>query len=106
MNIIKWLITAIFSFGLILCIGCKKQGTEWKGTIEIEDGTTIVKNPKLPIHNTRVLELTEDLVIKGSGEITDLADYAFLVWKDVQKINILSYDSVEEEEKDYQMSPV
>tara|TARA_B100001179_G_scaffold126629_1_gene90715 strand:- start:496 stop:1464 length:969 start_codon:yes stop_codon:yes gene_type:complete len=38
--------------------------------------------------------------IKGSGEITDLADYAFLVWKDVQKINILSYDSVEEEEKE------
>jgi len=48
-----------------------KKKTSWKGTIETKDGATIVKNPKLPIHNTPVLELTEDLVIKGSEEIEE-----------------------------------
>ena len=71
MNIIKWLITAIISFSLILGIACDKQGTEWKGTIETKDGVTIVKNPKEPMFDEPVLELIEDLVIKGSGEIEE-----------------------------------
>lgn len=71
MNIIKWLVTAVFSFGLILGIACQKQKTSWKGTIETKDGATIVKNPKDPIYDDPVLELTEDLVIKGSEEIEE-----------------------------------
>jgi len=71
MNIIKWLVTAAFSFGLILGIACQKQKTSWKGTIETKDGATIVKNTKYPIYDDPVLELAEDLVIKGSEEIEE-----------------------------------
>ncbi|UCE41652.1 MAG: 6-bladed beta-propeller [Candidatus Aminicenantes bacterium] len=71
MNTIKWLVTAIISFSLILCTGCKKQGTEWKGTIETEDGTIIIRNPKEPVHKEPVFELVEDLVIKGSEKIEE-----------------------------------
>jgi hypothetical protein len=68
MNTTKRLVTVVISIGLILGIACQKQKASWKGTIETKDGATIVINPKFPIHNTPVLELTEDLVIKGSEE--------------------------------------
>jgi hypothetical protein len=51
-----------------LGINCTKQKSEWKGTMNVEDGVTIVKNPKEPIYDGPILELTEDLAIKGSGE--------------------------------------
>ena len=38
--------------------------------------------------------------IKGSGEITDLADYAFIVHKDVEKIDALSYDNMDSEDRE------
>jgi hypothetical protein len=71
MNIVKCLEAAIISFGLILCIACKKQETVWKGRIETKDGVTIVKNPKEPIYFEPVLELEEEVAIKGSGEIEE-----------------------------------
>jgi hypothetical protein len=71
MKIIRRLVPAIIAFGLILGCSCKRHDTEWKGTTERKDGTTIVKNPKDPIYDDSVLELKEDLVIKGRGEIED-----------------------------------
>ena len=68
MNVIKWLGAVVFAFGIILIISCKKPVTEWKGTVEIKDSATIIKNPKDPMYGEPVLELTEDLVIKGSEE--------------------------------------
>ena len=38
--------------------------------------------------------------IKGSGEITDLADYAFLVHKDVEKVNALSQEVISDVDKE------
>ena len=58
----------IISFSLVLGLGCKKQETEWQGTIETKDGVTIVRNPKHPMYHEPVLSLREDLVIKGSEE--------------------------------------
>jgi hypothetical protein len=83
MNMHKWLLAAIISFGLILCAGCKKQATEWKGTIEKKDGTTFVNNPKYPIYDDPVLVLKEDLVIRGSEDIEEQM---------FQSINILDVD--------------
>jgi hypothetical protein len=68
MNTIQWLVTMILSFSLILGTACKKQETEWKGSMEIKDGATIIKNPKDPMYDEPVLELIEDLVIKGSED--------------------------------------
>jgi hypothetical protein len=68
MNTMKFLAASIISFSLILSSACKKQETAWQGTIETKDGVTIVNNPKYPVHSEPILELREDLVIKGSEE--------------------------------------
>jgi len=51
-----------------LGVNCTKQKSEWKGTMDVEDGVTMVKNPKEPIYDGAVLELTEDLMLTGSEE--------------------------------------
>jgi hypothetical protein len=65
----------IFVFGglslFLLYAGCQKKTTQWKGTIDIEDGVTVVKNPKEPIYKEPVLELQEDLTVKGSEDIEE-----------------------------------
>jgi hypothetical protein len=71
MNTIKKIIILIMMSCLCLPIACRKLKTSWKGTIETKDGVIIVKNPKEPIHKFPVLELTQDLVIKGSEEIEE-----------------------------------
>ncbi|MCK4431448.1 MAG: NHL repeat-containing protein [Candidatus Aminicenantes bacterium] len=52
---------------VILFISCGKQKTEWQGTIEEENGVTVVKNPKEPLFGEIKFELEEDLSI-GSEE--------------------------------------
>lgn len=71
MNTLKWLFVPGLACGLVLGISCGKQETAWNGTIETKDGATIVHNPKEPIYKEPVLKLTEDLEIKGSGEIEE-----------------------------------
>jgi hypothetical protein len=71
MDTIKGFIAAVFVFGFILGLACQKQETSWKGTIETRDGATIVKNPKEPMYGEPILELEEDLVIEGSGEVEE-----------------------------------
>lgn len=58
-------ITLFLSLSIIL-ISCGKQKSGWKGTMEKENGVTIVKNPKEPIHKEDVFILEEELSI-GSG---------------------------------------
>jgi len=52
---------------LILLEACGKQKTEWKGTIEEENGVTIVKNPEEPMYGEDVFSLEEELTI-GAAE--------------------------------------
>lgn len=102
MNTIKYLATAVFAIGLILGIGCEKQETAWNGTIETENGVSIIKNPKEPMYGEPVLELTEDLVIKGSEETDeqmfqsintlDVGDQGYLFILDEQAGNIKVFD--------------
>ena len=42
---------------------CSSQKSEWKGTIEVVDGITVVKNPKEPMYGEDVCILAEDLSI-------------------------------------------
>ncbi len=46
-------ITLFLSLSIIL-ISCGNQKSEWKGTIEEENGVTIVKNPKEPMYREKV----------------------------------------------------
>ncbi|MGB6864753.1 MAG: 6-bladed beta-propeller [Candidatus Aminicenantaceae bacterium] len=47
----------------ILLTSCGEQKAKWAGTIEEEDGITIVRNPKIPIYSEEVFQLEEDLTI-------------------------------------------
>jgi len=47
----------------MMLISCQKQKAEWRGTIEEENGVTVVKNPNKPLYGKLVFDLEEDLSI-------------------------------------------
>lgn len=55
-------------FSLIFC-ACNKN--DWKGTIEVKDGVTLVKNPREPLYAETKLYLEDELSIKGISENGD-----------------------------------
>ena len=50
-------------FFICLAFSCKQQSTEWKGTIEEDNGVAIVMNPKEPIYSEEVFSIEEELSI-------------------------------------------
>jgi len=44
---------------LIFFISCAREKSGWAGTIEEENGVTVVRNPKQPIHTESVLSFEE-----------------------------------------------
>ncbi|MCJ7618344.1 MAG: 6-bladed beta-propeller [Desulfobacterales bacterium] len=63
---------------MIVTISCTQNEAEWKGTIEEEDGVTIVKNPKEPMFQGSIFKLEEDLSI---GQIEGTEEYSFAyIW--------------------------
>ena len=52
---------------LVLMFSCKKEKSEWLGSIEEVDGVTLVKNPEEPQYANYEIEFLEDLSI-GVGE--------------------------------------
>ena len=68
MNKLKLFITVMLLFGLFFVTVCENAKQDWEGTIETKDDVTTVKNPKEPMYSKPVLELAEDLVIRGSEE--------------------------------------
>lgn len=79
----------LFSF-----TACQKQGTEWEGTIEEEDGVIVVKNPKEPIYKREVFNLEEELSI---GEAEGREEYMFsqifgIAIDEEERIYVVDYD--------------
>jgi hypothetical protein len=68
MNKAKIFFPVMLLFGLFFVTVCENVKQDWKGTIETKDDVTTVKNPKEPVYREPVLELAEDLVIRGSEE--------------------------------------
>ena len=58
----------------ISIFACQGQKTDWKGTITVENGVTIVRNPKVPMYGEDALVLEEDLSI---GETATPEDCLF-----------------------------
>lgn len=58
----------------MLLVSCGKEKAEWKGTIEEENGVTVVMNPKEPMYGEEVLSLEEELSI---GEKEGSEEYMF-----------------------------
>jgi hypothetical protein len=60
-----------FSALLFFLIFCACNKNDWKGTIEVKDGVTIVKNPREPLYAEMRLDLEDELSIKGIDEDGD-----------------------------------
>jgi hypothetical protein len=78
-------IALLLSLSIIL-VSCGNQKSEWKGIIEKENGVTVVKNPKEPIHKEDVFILEEELSI-GSGNKGE--EYSFF------RIGNIAVDDIE-----------
>jgi hypothetical protein len=65
---------ALFLSASLMLVSCGKQKTEWKGTIEEENGVIVVKNPKDPMYGEEVFSLEEELSI---GEVGGREEYMF-----------------------------
>jgi len=61
-NTLKMIVAFLFLL-LFLFNSYGQKFSEWKGTIEVEDGVTIVKNPKEPMYGKDVFYLEEELKI-------------------------------------------
>lgn len=72
-NTLKMILALLFLL-LFLFNSFGQEKPEWKGTIEIEDGVTIVKNPKAPMYGEKVFNLEEELRI---GERNGRKEYMF-----------------------------
>jgi len=74
---------------------CKREVNAWRGTIESEDGITVVKNPKELMYGEDVISLEEELSI---GEAEGREEYMFSQVIDVgvdNKENMYILDSLE-----------
>jgi len=78
----KYFILFITCF--LLLVSCNQEKTDWKGTIEENDGVTIVKNPKEPLYNGEVFTLEEELII-GNPEGSE--EYMFSRIRDIDVDN-------------------
>jgi hypothetical protein len=54
---------ALFISIFMLLISCQKQKAQWKGTIEEENGVTVVKNPKEPMYGEDIVNLEKEISI-------------------------------------------
>jgi len=57
---------------LIFFTSCAREKSGWAGTIEEENGVTVVRNPKQPIHAGNVLSFEEELVLRPDAESQEL----------------------------------
>jgi len=65
----------IMGMGILLLIfftSCAREKSGWAGTIEEENGVTVVRNPKQPIHTGSVLSFEEELVLRPDAESQEL----------------------------------
>lgn len=70
-----------YSFMLVVCflvasasLAASQDEPQWKGTIEKEDGITVIKNPREPMYETDIFSTIEDLKI---GEVEGDKNYMF-----------------------------
>ncbi|MBD3413385.1 MAG: 6-bladed beta-propeller [Candidatus Aminicenantes bacterium] len=72
MNKKAFFIIAMGILLLIFFISCAREKSGWTGTIEEENGVTVVRNPKQPIHTGNVLSFEEELVLRPDAESQEL----------------------------------
>jgi len=95
MSLRKYQVYIILLTLFLLLANCGQERGNWKGTVRQEDGTTIISNPKEPMHPGEVLSLGKDITI-GGAEATGEGAFNSLKSMDIDKdgnIFILSYNT-------------
>lgn len=74
-----------------MALGFSEQGPTWKGSISQENGITVVRNPKEPLYEGKILSLNKELVIGSSGasENAVIASARTLAVDDAENIYVL-----------------
>ncbi len=64
----------LFLLVLMTLISCREQKAGWQGTIEEENGITVVRNPEAPLYSEDMFSMEEELAI---GEVEGREEYMF-----------------------------
>jgi hypothetical protein len=86
--------TGILAAGILvaaLILGFSEQAPTWKGSISTEDGITVVRNPKTPLYEGKILSLAIELSFGGAAAAGDslIASARTLAVDDDENIYIL-----------------
>ena len=57
----------VFIFSILINTAFSQQKAEWKGTIKVEDGVTVVYNPQDPIFTNNIFFIEEELSIERNS---------------------------------------
>jgi hypothetical protein len=76
---------------VVMTIGFSEPDQAWKGSISQENGITVVRNPKEPLYEGKILSLNKELAIGGAGasENTVIASARSLAVDDAENIYVL-----------------
>jgi hypothetical protein len=85
----------IFLSILMLLISCRAQKSGWQGTIEEENGITVVRNPDAPIYSEDMFSMEEEISI---GEVEGREEYMFqriitIAVNDAEDIYVMDYQA-------------
>lgn len=94
-NKTKAISLVLFLSVLMILISCRTQKAGWKGTIEKENGITVVKNPEAPIYSEDKFSMEEELAI---GEAEGREEYMFqriitIAVNDDEDIYVMDYQA-------------
>lgn len=57
----------VFIFSILINTAFSQQKAEWKGTIKVEDGVTVVYNPQDPIYKNNIFYIEKELSIERNS---------------------------------------
>jgi hypothetical protein len=90
----KWKPKLIIAGGFLVAamvLGFSEQGPTWKGSIGRENGITVIRNPREPLYEGKILSLNKELAIGGAGasENVVIASARSLAVDDAENIYVL-----------------
>jgi len=94
-NKTKAISLVLFLSVFMMLVSCRAQKAGWRGTIEEENGITIVKNPDAPIYCEDMFSMEEELTI---GEAEGREEYMFqriftIAVNDADDIYVMDYQA-------------
>jgi len=94
-NKTKLISLVLFLSAFMMLVSCREQKAGWRGTIEEENGITVVKNPEAPMYSEDMFSLEEEIAI---GEAEGREEYMFqriitIAVNDAEDIYVMDYQA-------------